>query len=244
MTAHVQGQLRTAPGPTDIDIEPGAALADTWQVWIEVNDPRYTPLVRVVHRHDPTLAHLLTAHVGRPIEIIPASDHPRLGRPRDWIHADALHPRTTPPPAGPPAQPARIPAKVTAAVAEQYVHPIAEVMAGRRQPATVRPLLDPRLRGRYPNRIRPVAHAHTTPDVALRMQASYPRLEVAAAVTIDNRTHPLALGLHTADGNLHIDTIVHPGLNLTVRTKPVASATKAPAVATHHHRPGHGRTRA
>ena len=60
------------------------------------------------------------------------------------------------------------------------------------------------------------------------IQTGYPRIDIAAAVTIAERTHPLALGVNVTGGHPVIDTIIAPRLKLkTTPRGPVANTRVA-----------------
>ena len=118
-------------------------------------------------------------------------------------------------------------------VLDYYVRPVAQVMAGVRAPTSLDTMMAPTMAARFATLARPVSPRGGAPRLATAyIQMGSPRIDVSAAITIAGRTHPLAIGMSTTTGSLHIDAIRWPAINL-----------RAPGRQTAHPRPTPNRLR-
>ncbi len=106
------------------------------------------------------------------------------------------------------------------------------MLAGIRPPASVAPLLHPALADKFRRLARPLGHGRVDVTRSI-IQASYPRIDISAAVRIGDRTHPVALGVNVTSGRPVIDTVLSPRLRLTATGRPPLGAARV-ALSDHH----------
>ncbi|MBY5163279.1 hypothetical protein [Salsipaludibacter albus] len=106
-------------------------------------------------------------------------------------------------------------------IIDLYAVPVAEVLAGIRPPRSVGPLLHPSLADKFARLARPLGRGRVA-ITASHIQAGHPRIDIAAAVRIGDRTHPLSVGVNVTGQQPVIDTVMSPRLRIRSMPRPPA----------------------